>query len=174
MDLESRKKWVDYSRAKDEMFLHTDIKQSPWYVVDADNKRRARLNCIHHLLSMFPYKNLTPEKIELPARQNDKSYVRPPISDQSFIPKTPHRELATIEMRPRTRQGNCSVDEEHGVTLTKRGWPLCHFPRRGKLRCFRLCFASPLTEREISAYADRIEEICVQSECRWRQGDTGE
>jgi polyphosphate kinase 2 len=87
MDLESRARWVDYSRAKDEMFIHTDIKQAPWYVVDADDKRRARLNCIHHLLSMIPYEDLTPEHISLPPRQKDESYVRPPISDQSFVPQ---------------------------------------------------------------------------------------
>jgi polyphosphate kinase len=87
MDVASRAKWVDYSRAKDEMFAHTDIKQAPWYVVDADDKRRARLNCIHHLLSMIPYKDLTPERIKLPPRQKDDTYVRPPMSDQNFIPK---------------------------------------------------------------------------------------
>jgi polyphosphate kinase 2 len=87
MDLESRSRWVDYSRAKDEMFIHTDIKQAPWYVVDADDKRRARLNCIHHLLSMIPYKDLTPEHFTLPPRQQDEGYVRPPISDQNFVPK---------------------------------------------------------------------------------------
>jgi polyphosphate kinase len=87
MDLTSRAKWVDYSRAKDEMFTHTDIKQAPWYVVNADNKRRARLNCIHHLLSLIFYKDLTPERIKLPPRQKDDSYVRPPLSDQNFIPE---------------------------------------------------------------------------------------
>jgi len=87
MDLESRAKWVDYSRAKDEMFIHTDIKQAPWYVVDADDKRRARLNCIHHLLSLIPYKDMTPEHISLPPRQQDEGYVRPPISDQNFVPE---------------------------------------------------------------------------------------
>ncbi|HFD88115.1 MAG TPA: polyphosphate kinase 2, partial [Gammaproteobacteria bacterium] len=60
MDLEARARWVEYSRAKDEMFAYTDIKQAPWYVVDADDKRQARLNCIHHLLSLIPYKDLTP------------------------------------------------------------------------------------------------------------------
>ena len=87
MDLESRKKWVGYSRAKDAMFAHTDIKQAPWYVVDADEKRRARLNCITHLLSVIPYEDLTPEKLELPPRQDDQGYVRPPITDQTFVPK---------------------------------------------------------------------------------------
>lgn len=87
MDLEARSRWVEYSKAKDEMFKHTDIKQSPWYVVPADNKRRARLNCIHHLLSMIPYRDLKPEPIKLPPRQKDKGYVRPPITDQTFVPE---------------------------------------------------------------------------------------
>ncbi len=87
MDLQSRAKWVDYSKAKDEMFAHTDIKQAPWYVVNADNKRRARLNCIHHLLSLIPYKDTTPEHIKLPPRQKENSYVRPRMSDQNFVPE---------------------------------------------------------------------------------------
>jgi polyphosphate kinase len=87
MDLESRARWVEYSKAKDEMFGHTDIKQAPWYVVDADNKRRARLNCIAHLLSQVPYEEVKREKITLPPRQKDRGYVRPPISDQTFVPK---------------------------------------------------------------------------------------
>jgi polyphosphate kinase 2 len=86
MDLESRKRWVDYSRAKDEMFSYTDIKQAPWYVVNADNKECARLNCMHHLLSTIPYKDLTPAQIKLPEREKS-SYVRPPISDQTFVPR---------------------------------------------------------------------------------------
>jgi polyphosphate kinase 2 len=87
MDLESRKRWVEYSRAKDEMFAHTDIKQAPWYVVNSDNKKRARLNCISHLLSMIPYKDLTPEPIRLPPRQDRAGYVRPPLTDQTFVPE---------------------------------------------------------------------------------------
>ncbi len=87
MDLESRSKWLEYSKAKDEMFAYTDIKQAPWYVVDADNKKRARLNCISHLLSIIPYEDLTPEPIKLPPRQDEKGYVRPPISDQTFVPE---------------------------------------------------------------------------------------
>jgi len=87
MDLESRARWVEYSKAKDEMFAHTDIKQAPWYVVEADDKRRARLNCIAHLLSIIPYKDLTPPPIKLPPRQKDKGYVRPPITDQNFVPQ---------------------------------------------------------------------------------------
>lgn len=86
MDIESRSRWVEYSKAKDEMFAHTDIKQAPWYVVEADVKKRARLNCIRHLLSMFTYEDLTPDTIALPPRQEAKGYVRPPISDQTFVP----------------------------------------------------------------------------------------
>jgi polyphosphate kinase 2 len=88
MDLESRARWVEYSRAKDEMFKYTDTKQSPWWVVNSDDKKRARLNTIHHLLSMIPYEDLTPPEMELPPRQPDKTgYVRPPITDQTFIPE---------------------------------------------------------------------------------------
>ena len=87
MDLASREKWVEYSEAKDEMFKYTDIKQAPWYVVEADDKKRARLNCIHHLLSLIPYEDLTPEPIKLPPRKDRKAYVRPPISDQTFVPE---------------------------------------------------------------------------------------
>jgi len=87
MDVESRSRWIDYSKAKDEMFAHTDIKQAPWWVVRSDNKKRARLNVINHLLSMVPYEDLTPEPIVLPPRQKDTGYVRPPMEDQTFIPE---------------------------------------------------------------------------------------
>jgi len=87
MDLASRSHWIQYSRAKDEMFKYTDIKQAPWYVVNSDDKKRARLNCISHLLSIIPYEDLTPEQIELPPRQDDIAYVRPPITDQTFVPE---------------------------------------------------------------------------------------
>jgi len=87
MDLQSRARWVEYSRAKDEMFAHTDIKQAPWYVVNADNKECARLNCIRHLLSIIHYEDLTPEPLVLPPRQPDQGYVRPPITDQTFVPQ---------------------------------------------------------------------------------------
>ena len=86
MDLESRTRWVEYSKAKDEMFTYTDIKQAPWYVVDADSKRRARLNCISHLLSLIPYEDLTPSPIELLPRRDSKAYVRPPLNEQTFVP----------------------------------------------------------------------------------------
>ena len=87
MDLQSRARWVEYSKAKDEMFAHTDIKQAPWYVVHGDDKERARLNVMTHLLSLIDYEDLTPERIELPPRQEDQGYVRPPMSDQTFIPE---------------------------------------------------------------------------------------
>jgi polyphosphate kinase 2 len=87
MDLEARSHWVEYSKAKDDMFKYTDIKQAPWYVVDADVKKHARLNLIKHLLSMIPYEDLTPEPIALPPRQKDIGYVRPPFTDQTFVPQ---------------------------------------------------------------------------------------
>jgi len=87
MDLQSRARWVEYSKAKDEMFAHTDIKQAPWYVVHGDDKERARLNVMTHLLSLIDYEDLTPERIDLPPRQEDQGYVRPPMSDQTFIPE---------------------------------------------------------------------------------------
>jgi polyphosphate kinase 2 len=87
MDLESRSRWVEYSRAKDEMFSHTDIKQAPWYVVEADDKRAARLNLISHLLGLVPHQEVEREKIVLPRRQKDGSYIRPPMTDQTFVPR---------------------------------------------------------------------------------------
>ncbi|PIP55024.1 MAG: polyphosphate kinase 2 [Bacteroidetes bacterium CG23_combo_of_CG06-09_8_20_14_all_32_9] len=87
MDVESRNKWVEYSHAKDNMFAYTDIRQSPWYVVEADDKRRARLNCISHLLSLIPYKDLTPKPFKLPERKSDEHYVRPPKQEQTFVPQ---------------------------------------------------------------------------------------
>jgi polyphosphate kinase 2 len=86
MDLQSRKHWAEYSRAKDEMFAVTDTKMSPWHVVNAENKKCARLNVIRHLLSMFDYRDLTPEPLELPKLEKSK-YVRPPIQEQNFIPE---------------------------------------------------------------------------------------
>jgi polyphosphate kinase len=87
MDVEARNRWIDFSRAKDEMFKYTDIKQAPWYVVNADNKRKARLNCISHLLSMIPYEDVIPPPFDLPERQSGEGYVRPPIEDQTFVPE---------------------------------------------------------------------------------------
>ena len=87
MDLESRRLFRRYSRAKDEMFSFSDTKQAPWWVVPADDKKRARLNCIHHLLTHIPYKDVLPKPVELPARDDSRTYVRPPIEDQSFVPQ---------------------------------------------------------------------------------------
>jgi polyphosphate kinase 2 len=86
MDLESRRRWVEYSRAKDEMFAYTDIKQAPWYVVNAEDKKKSRLNVIQHLLSLIPYGDLTPKPLKLPPLEKTK-YLRPPMHDQTFIPE---------------------------------------------------------------------------------------
>ena len=88
MDIKARAMWEEYSKAKDEMFAYTDTKQSPWWVVNSDDKRRARLNTIHHLLSMIPYEDLTPGPIELPPRPEPRTkYVRPPLEYQNFVPE---------------------------------------------------------------------------------------
>ena len=87
MDLESRLRWVEYSKAKDEMFSYTDTKDSPWWVVNAEEKKRARLNMIHHLLSMVPYEDVLPKELKLTARPPDKGYARPPIESQTFVPE---------------------------------------------------------------------------------------
>jgi len=87
MDVEARKHWVEYSRAKDRMLEHTDRKKTPWHIVDADNKKRARLNCIAHLLRQIPYKDLSPVELDLPARQPDTGYKRPKKSSQGWIPQ---------------------------------------------------------------------------------------
>ncbi|MEO0967439.1 MAG: polyphosphate kinase 2 [Cyanobacteria bacterium J06639_18] len=87
MDLESRARWVEYSKAKDDMFAATDTTLSPRYVVEAEDKKSARLNCINHLLSMIPYEDLTPDPIELPPRQKAMDYIRLPICMQKFVPK---------------------------------------------------------------------------------------
>ena len=87
MDLLSREKWVEYSKAKDAMFIHTDIPEAPWYTVEADDKRRARLNLVAHILSKVPYQDATPPPLELPPRRPpDPSYVRPPKESQHFVP----------------------------------------------------------------------------------------
>ncbi len=88
MDLQSYMKWDEYSHAKDDMLNYTDIKQAPWYVVPSDSKRRARLNCIAHLLSLFPYdREPAMVDVSLPERVMDSGYVRPPMEDQRFIPE---------------------------------------------------------------------------------------
>lgn len=87
VDLAGRQRWVEYSRAKDQMFVYTDTIEAPWYVVNADNKRRARLNCIHHLLSLIHYEDIRPKPIKLPPRQEDTGYVRPSQTHQKFVPE---------------------------------------------------------------------------------------
>lgn len=87
MDLEARRRWVAYSKAKDTMFEYTDTKVSPWWVVNSDDKKRARLNTIHHLLSMAPYEDIMPGPIELPAREDEELYVRMPYEEQTFVPE---------------------------------------------------------------------------------------
>jgi len=84
MDLQARARWVDYAEAKDEMFAYTDIKEAPWYVVDANDKKAARLNVISHLLEMIPYDEIPHEAIELPPRQ-ERAYSRPPIDSQTWV-----------------------------------------------------------------------------------------
>lgn len=87
MDLEARRRWFDYSKAKDVMFAHTDVEESPWWVVDANSKKRARLNCISHLLSVVPYKDTEPAPLELPARgAADPDYERPPKDSMRWVP----------------------------------------------------------------------------------------
>ena len=86
MDLQSRSRFIDYSRAKDEMFVHTDTDVAPWYVVEADSKRHARLNCIAHLLSQIPYEVSRPPNLTLPERQSDGGYVRPDRSTMTYVP----------------------------------------------------------------------------------------
>ncbi|MGD9048130.1 MAG: polyphosphate kinase 2 [Anaerolineae bacterium] len=87
MDLESWNRWLDYSKAKDRMMEYTDIKHSPWYVVPSDDKKRARLNCISHILSQIPYEDILPEPIELPTREYQTGYIRPPFEEQTFVPE---------------------------------------------------------------------------------------
>ena len=86
MDIKSQEHWVDYARAKDAMFMYTDIDKARWYVVNADIKKHARLNCINHLLGMIPYEDFILEPIKLPKRQQDPNYKRPPISSQLWVP----------------------------------------------------------------------------------------
>ena len=86
IDLASRSHWVDYSRAKDEMFKRTDIPEARWHVVESDNKRNARINCISHLLSSIPYEQSDQEAVELPKVQKDPDYVRPPEDLYAYVP----------------------------------------------------------------------------------------
>ena len=86
MDLEARNRWVEFSQAKDEMFASTNIPEAPWFSVEADDKRRARLNCLRHVLSKVPWEDMTPPAIELPPRPKQGSYQRPPMNEQFFVP----------------------------------------------------------------------------------------
>jgi polyphosphate kinase 2 len=85
MDIESRNRWVEYSKAKDAMMAHTHSPEAPWFTVEADDKRRARLNCLHHVLSKVPYQDMTPPPIKLPNRPKQGTYQRPPINEQFFV-----------------------------------------------------------------------------------------
>ena len=87
MDVESRDKWVEYSKAKDKMLQHTNIPEAPWYTVESDDKKRARLNCLAHILSKVPYEALPPETVELTPRKPAGSYQRPPRTEQFYVPK---------------------------------------------------------------------------------------
>ena len=121
MDMTARSKWVDYSRAKDDMFEFSDIPDSPWHVVDADDKYCARLNVIMHLLKSVPYEDLTPEPIELPPRQKAGKYARPPIDSQKWIPQIYPGALSREE-----KLGSETADgAEAGAEGDERvpGWP---------------------------------------------------
>jgi polyphosphate kinase 2 len=87
MDLESRRRWEDYTRAKEDMFQHTHIPEAPWWVVEAVDKKRARLNCIHHLLGQFQYAEVPHAPIDLPARVHHADYVRHPLPTDIFVPQ---------------------------------------------------------------------------------------
>ena len=87
MDVQSRDKWVEYSKAKDEMLAYTDTKISPWFVVDTDDKRKSRLMTIRHMLDTIPYEDLAPKPLQLPPRKKQKGYVRPPMQEQTFVPQ---------------------------------------------------------------------------------------
>jgi polyphosphate kinase 2 len=87
MDIESRSKWEDYSRAKDRMFDYTDIKQAPWFVVNSEDKKKARLNCLSHIISAIPHEDILPGPIDLPPVVKGTGYVRPPFDEQTFVPE---------------------------------------------------------------------------------------
>ena len=82
-----KENWVKYSKAKDEMFLHTDTRQAPWYTVNSDNKKKARLNCIAHFLSKIPYTYRKEDPIKLPKLKRTDNYERPPMNEQTFVPE---------------------------------------------------------------------------------------
>ncbi|MFN2145900.1 MAG: polyphosphate kinase 2 [Anaerolineales bacterium] len=112
MDLESRKRWVDFSKAKDRMFAVTDTKHAPWYVVEADIKKHARLNCIAHLLSMIPYEDHVEPPLPFPPLPDTSVYVRPPMSDQTFVPEVyPGKVLAEKAAKQAAKQAEKETDD---------------------------------------------------------------
>ena len=94
MDVEAQARWVDYAEAKDQMFAYTDTKENPWYVVEAEDKKTARLNLMSHLLSLVPYQPIQHDEVVLPPRQH-RAYVRPPMDSQTFVP-----DRYVVEKRP--------------------------------------------------------------------------
>jgi polyphosphate kinase 2 len=112
MDMAARSKWVDYSRAKDAMFEFSDLPDSHWNVVDANDKYCARLNVITHFLARVPYKDMTPESIELPPRQKAGKYARPPIDGQKWIPKVYPRPEDVDESVAKGKDAEADIDEE--------------------------------------------------------------
>ena len=103
MDLEARSRWVEYSKAKDEMFVHTDIPEARWNVVESDIKRNARINCISHLLSQIPWKHEEEPKIKLPKRQDDQGYVRPPMGGYAYVPDAAARLMGGNNSKPKKK-----------------------------------------------------------------------
>jgi hypothetical protein len=89
MDLESRRRWEDYTAAKEEMLARTHIPEAPWWVVQAVDKKRARLNCIHHLLSQVPYHEVEREAVQLPSREHHADYIRRPVPADMMVPELP-------------------------------------------------------------------------------------
>ena len=102
MDLQSITRWEDYSRAKDDMFVHTDVAPNPWYVVESDDKRRARINCIDHLLSTIPYTAVPPPTLDLPDRPPTTGYLRPPKDTQAYVPD----HAADVELAAGAKKGH--------------------------------------------------------------------
>lgn len=132
MDMASRTKWVEYSRAKDEMFRFTDTSNSPWFVVDANNKRWARLDCISHLLSKIPYKDLTPQPIKLPKRQVDSGYKRPSLEILKVVPsyKPKHHRVKT---RPPKKAAALAEQDLEGLEVPEvLEFPVKAFPKEPK------------------------------------------
>ena len=117
VDVASRVRWTDYSRAKDAMFTYTDIDEAPWYVVGADVKRHARLNCIHHLLETIPYGEIQDEEIELPALQKDPNYRRPPLDSMNWVPEIYGSRATDAERDPNVaKPGKGSGEDDVEVT----------------------------------------------------------